>query len=89
MLLWTKVAEDLKNEAPGPSTKRKSGGWTSEVTIRIRSLAKRISSRRQTTLTARRALSRTSAPGLLAGGDAAGLGGSQVRGEGELGDLGG
>ena len=38
---------------PSPSTNRNSSGWTSDVTIRMRSLAKRISSRRQTTLTAR------------------------------------
>ena len=42
--------------SPEPSTKRKSSGCASEVTIRTRSLRKRISSRRQTTLIARSSL---------------------------------
>src|SRR5947207_1911390 len=44
--------------SPEPSTNRKSSGWTSEVTIRIRSLRKRISSRLQTILIARSSLRR-------------------------------
>ena len=42
--------------SPDPSTKRKSSGWTSAVMIRMRSLMKRISSRRQTILMARSSL---------------------------------
>jgi hypothetical protein len=41
---------------PAPSTKRKRSGWISAVTIRRRSLAKRISSRRHTILIARSSL---------------------------------
>jgi hypothetical protein len=48
---WVLAAESCCS--PEPSTKRKSNGWTSEVTIRIRSFWKRISSRRQTIFTAR------------------------------------
>ena len=39
--------------SPGPRTNRNSSGWISHVTIRMRSLAKRIRSRRQTARTAR------------------------------------
>ena len=41
---------------PDQSTNRKSSGWISAVTIRMRSLTKRISSRRQTILIARSSL---------------------------------
>ncbi len=41
---------------PEPSTNRNSSGCTSEVTIRMRSLLKRISSRSQTIFTARSSL---------------------------------
>ena len=34
--------------SPGPRTNRNSSGWISDVTIRMRSSAKRIRSRRQT-----------------------------------------
>src|SRR3954447_26225888 len=43
-------------ERPPPSTNRNSSGWISDVTIRIRSALKRISSRRQTILMARTSL---------------------------------
>ena len=48
---WVLAAESCCR--PEPRTKRKSSGWTSEVTIRMRSFRKRISSRRQTILIAR------------------------------------
>ena len=42
--------------SPEPSTNRNSSGWISDVTIRSRSLRKRISSRVQTILIARSSL---------------------------------
>ena len=44
---------------PEPSTKRKRSGWIRDVAIRMRSLRKRISSRRKTIRIARSSLRKT------------------------------
>src|SRR5579875_999861 len=48
----------MTGDNPVPRMKRNSTGWTSDVTMRTRARKKRISSRRQTTLTARRSSAR-------------------------------